>query len=252
MKKTLTLVGAAVALFMAQGPAFAVDNVFSFLAKGETPPGAATGMSRGAWTVTATQVGGTGSTTWKIKVQGNPLVGSPFGDATGLKFANQIHVDWFCCPDKTIDVLGDDDPIESGPQADRGRIYDTATNTEISGAGPPNTRWRGQIVNAATFQASVDYQHTGAAIPLGFDGTVYFESTVVLSTEAKAVSIRITDGTFPPGANPATWAGGTAFALCVPEPASISLAFAGLAPLAGALLKRRRRSSETEETEDTA
>ena len=87
------------------------------------------------------------------------------------------------------------------------------------------------------------WDHSPLGSPIPTDGSDFLGGSFsVANDKAKFVTISVQ------GDATSQWFLNNA--VLVPEPASMTLAAAGLAPLAG-LLKRRRRSSETAETEET-
>ena len=231
MKKT-TIVTAIAALALLVAPSAArADKSFTF----KIGPPNTTGGATGFWIVTATRIGAGDadtSTSWKVDVVADSGVNKPTSGGGGTEtFARQVAIQWTCCP-----ALGTQKVLTA-------KAYVTPPGDVPAG------EWSSAIAgNGADHDHLAD---TGGGGGLLFDGSNTFTAEHTLSQVANQMFIDVTDG---PGVGAVNnWTGAIAFGPdCVPEPASMSLAFAGLAPLVGAMLKRRRRSSEDEGTEDTA
>jgi hypothetical protein len=238
MKKTLFFTAAAaVALLLAPSAARA-DKAFSF----KIGPPNTTGGASGFWNVTATRLGAGDadtSTSWKVEVVADSVQPPVAGGSGGENFARSIGIIWGCCP-------------EAGAQ----KVL-TASASVSAGTSQAAGPWSSSIAGAG-----VDHQHLAEADPPGgggleFNGSNTFTANHSLAKVASVMRVVVTDGPGQIDANGQpttnTWTGGTFFDVqCTPEPASMTLALAGLGPAGLALLKRRRRSSveETEETEE--
>jgi hypothetical protein len=238
MKRSLFVAAvAALGLLAAPSPARAADQVFNFLA---TPDG---GGSAGAWAVQArrldTDVSGK---TWRVFVKGGPTDwnGNPITPPNVTpnsvdQFGKQVKITWFCCPGETMTVLTASAFVFDNP------------DPGVPASGPSDL---GAWTSAGVGTNGSDHQHiTNNA--LMFDGRNVLQIDTTLSAFASDMSIRVNDGA-DPVLGEHSWNGVQNLGVqCVPEPASMMLAGAGLAPLVG-LLKRRRRPSDEEEAEEIA
>lgn len=107
----------------------------------------------------------------------------------------------------------------------------------------PGGAWSPTLIPSLDpLKTDAKWDHTPLGAPVPASGADFLSGTFSVESGAKFVTIAIQ------GAGTTQWF--IADQNLVPEPASMTLAFAGLAPLGLAVLRRRRRSTEADEKEE--